>query len=80
MTRIYQEKPTQEQRILTILKDTDDWVDGMLFLRMNPPITQYHARIWGLQKKGYRIIGRFIQGKNWKEYKLEGFEKKQLTL
>jgi len=67
----YQHKPTQEVRILKILQEArGNWVDGMTFLRLNPPITQYHARIWGLQKKGYIIEGRFISDKNWKEYRL----------
>lgn len=67
----YQYKPTQEERILKILKETrGNWVDGMVFLRLDPPITQYHARIWGLQRKGHIIEGRFILGKNWKEYRL----------
>jgi len=68
-------KPTQEQRILDILieaqKDLNGgWVNGMIFLHLDSPITQYHARIWGLQKRGYKIEGRFVRGKNWKEYKL----------
>jgi len=72
----YIKKPTQEQRILDILieaqKDLNGgWVDGMVFLRLIPrPITQYHARIWGLQKQGYKIEGRWVFGKRWKEYKL----------
>ena len=64
----YIKKPTQEERILEILMGTDGgWVDGMLFLRMENPITQYHALRWGLQKRGYEIEGRFVRGKNWKE-------------
>lgn len=66
---MYKENATQEQRILGLLSD-GEWVDGMRFLRLESPITQYHARIWGLQKKGYRIVGRYVDGKNWKEYKL----------
>ena len=68
---MYIEKQTQEQRVLEILeKASGQWVDGMIFLRLESPITQYHARIWGLQKKGHVIEGRFKEGKNWKEYKL----------
>jgi hypothetical protein len=67
----YQKRPTQEQRILKILEHYNGgWVDGMQFLNLDKPITQYHARIWGLQKQGYKIEGRFIQGKNYKEYRL----------
>jgi len=65
------EKPTQRERILTILKDADGgWVDGMIFLQIFPPITQFHARIFELQRLGYRIESRFISDKTWKEYKL----------
>ena len=66
---MYLEKPNQEQRILHILNE-NDWVDGMYFLNLDSPITQYHARIWSLQKKGYNIEGRFVKDRNWKEYKL----------
>ena len=68
---MYKNKPTQEKRILKILQEVPgNWVDGMVFLRLDPPITQYHARIWGLQRKGYIIEGRFITGRGWKEYRL----------
>lgn len=67
------ERPTQENRILEIL-ERGGWVDGMTFLRLDSPITQYHARIFSLQEKGYEIEGRFIEGKNWKEYKLKAKE------
>jgi len=64
-------KPTQCERIYDILMDADgDWVDGMRFLRLERPITQYHARIWELQKDGYKIEGRTVEGKNWKEYRI----------
>lgn len=76
----YQERPTQENIVLKILKENQGrWVDGMLFLNLDRPITQYHARIWGLQKKGYQIEGQFIEGKNWKEYRLN-LEPKQAQL
>ena len=75
----YQHRPKQEDRILTILTMANGWVDGMTFLNLESPITQYHARIWGLQKKGYQIEGRFVEGKNWKEYKLV-LEPKQESL
>lgn len=69
MTQTYIEKKSQEERVLEILSN-NDWTDGMLFLRLDHPITQFHARIWGLQRKGYTILARFVEGKNWKEYKL----------
>ena len=65
------QKPTQRERILTILKDAQgQWVDGMIFLQIFPPITQFHARIFELQRLGYRIENEFVPGKNWKQYKL----------
>lgn len=67
---MYEEKIGQEERILNLLRECGSWVSGMVFLTLDKPITQYHARIWGLQKKGYNIQGRFIVGKNYKEYKL----------
>lgn len=63
------EKPTQTKRVLNIL-ERGGWVDGMTFLRLDHPITQYHARIFELEEQGYVIDSRFIEGKNWKEYKL----------
>jgi len=67
----YIKNPTQEEIVLSILKYAKPkWVDGMSFLRLQKPITQYHARIWGLQQKGFEIEGRFIKGKSWKEYRL----------
>lgn len=66
----YQARPTQEDRVLKILQDASGWVDGMTFLRLDSPITQYHARIWGLQQKGHEIVGEFVPGKNWKRYRL----------
>lgn len=65
----YIENKTQEERILEILKE-GEWIDGMSFLSLEKPITQFHARIWGLQKKGYNIEGRWVIGKGWKEYRL----------
>lgn len=63
------EKPTQTKRVLEIL-ERGEWVDGMTFLRLDRPITQFHARIFELEEQGYKIDSRFIEGKNWKEYKL----------
>ena len=66
----YEERKTQEQIILDRLREAQGWLDGMSFLRNVPPITQFHARIFGLQRKGHKIEGRFIEGRGWKEYKL----------
>ncbi len=64
-------KPTQTTRVLKILEDANGWVDGMTFLRLDSPITQFHTRIFELQEQGYEIEGRFIKGKTWKEYRLK---------
>jgi len=70
---------TQEQRVLDELRKANGgWVDGMTFLSLQRPITQYHARIWGLQQDGFQIEGRFIEGKNWKEYRLVSEPKEDL--
>jgi hypothetical protein len=64
-------KQSQCERVLEILQNSNGkWTDGMTFLRLDHPITQYHARIFELQEQGYNIESRFIEGKNWKEYKI----------
>lgn len=64
--------PTQKQRILELLQTAQgNWVDGMTFLNLDRPITQYHARIFELQQEGYDIEGRFVDGRTWKEYRLK---------
>ncbi len=48
-------KPTQEEKVLKALEEADgDWVNGRYFLH-TLYLSQYHARIWGLQQKGYKI-------------------------
>ena len=48
-------KPTQESRVLEVLTNAKgDWVNGRYFLH-TMFLSQYHARIFGLQKKGYPI-------------------------
>lgn len=50
------DKPTQEKRILEVLKNCQgEWVCGQKFCR-EMMITQFHARIWSLQKKGVKIV------------------------
>jgi hypothetical protein len=67
----YVENLTQEERILKILTDANgQYVDGMTFLKLEHPITQSKARMFGLKQKGHNIESRFIEGKNWKEYRL----------
>lgn len=49
------EKPTQEQRILKVFQERPgEWINGRFFLQ-TMLLSQYHARIWGLQKKGHKI-------------------------
>ena len=64
-------RPTQCERILKMFQLAEgDWIDGMTFLRLDMPITQYHARIWELQRRGHKFDSEFIEGKNWKKYRL----------
>lgn len=47
--------PTQCQKILEVLEKADGaWVHGWVFLR-DMYLSQYHARIWELKRKGYNI-------------------------
>ena len=67
-----QNRPTQCGRVLKILIDANgNWVDGMTFLRLERPITQFHARIFELENEHrYKIESRFVENRNWKEYRL----------
>lgn len=48
-------KPTQEQRILGVLqRQPGQWISGRFFLQ-TMMLSQYHARIWELQRKGHPI-------------------------
>lgn len=48
-------KPTQCEKILKVLKEANEtWVSGRYFLQ-EMLLSQYHARIWQLQKDGYNI-------------------------
>ena len=61
---------TQKERILDALRQAKgEWVSGMAFLKP-PAITQFHVRIWELQREGYEIEGEFITDNNWKYYRL----------
>jgi len=46
------------------------WVDGQTEFLHNMYISQYHARIWELEKEGYLIESRVVGWHNWKEYKI----------
>jgi hypothetical protein len=68
MTKGYQEKPTQEERILKLLRKRGKEGAKVYEFMMPRPhglgIAQYNARIWGLRKKGYDIVnvtpGHFV--------------------
>lgn len=48
-------KQTQCQKVLEVLSSANgEWVNGREFLH-NLYLSQYHARIWELQKQGYNI-------------------------
>jgi hypothetical protein len=56
----YQKKPTQEQRILKLLRDRGKsgayvWEFMMPSNQGGLGIAQYNARIYGLRKKGFKI-------------------------
>lgn len=65
------EKPTQCQKVLKVLEDANgEWVSGRYFLH-TMYLSQYHARIWELQKKGYRIeASKETDGLGFKSYRL----------
>ena len=55
MTQKLIEKPTQEARVLAVLKEANgEYVNGRYFLQ-TMLLSQYHSRLWSLQKKGYKI-------------------------
>ena len=73
MEILEKEKPnlTQEEKVLQALTSAEGaWVDGEYFLR-ELYLSQYHARIHGLQKKGYRIeASDFVSEHGFKSYRL----------
>jgi hypothetical protein len=72
-------KPNQAQRILKVLKDANGgWISGSYFLH-TMLLSQYHARIWSLQKEGHNIeASDFTDNHNFKYYRLT--EKGQTSL
>jgi hypothetical protein len=74
-------KPTQEEKILDALEAaTGAWVDGEYFLR-GLYLSQYHARIHALQRKGYEIeASDFTNEHGFKSYRLKLKEPRQLEL
>lgn len=65
------EKPTQCNRILAVLKRADgEWVSGRHFL-LGMLLSQYHARIFELQKKGHKIeASDFTDEYGYKSYRI----------
>jgi hypothetical protein len=74
MATLEKEKPnkTQEDRVLEALEAAGGaWVDGEYFLR-ELYLSQYHARIHGLQHKGYNIeASDFVNEHGFKSYRLK---------
>lgn len=55
MPRIHTPKPTQATRILAVLQHAKGkWVNGRKFVQ-EMLITQFHSRIFELERQGYRI-------------------------
>lgn len=64
-------KATQKEKVLTALEDAvGDWVSGRYFIQ-NLLLSQFHARIFELQKEGYEIeASGFVDEYNFKSYRL----------
>ena len=62
MSTLYHRRPTQEKRILQLLKERGSSGAKVYELMAPKPqglgIAQYGARIWGLRKKGYNIVNK----------------------
>lgn len=73
MPTLEKEKPnkTQEEKVLEALEAARGaWVDGEHFLR-GLYLSQYHARIHALQRKGHRIeASDFTNEHGFKSYRL----------
>jgi len=54
----YIKKPTQEQRILDLLKERGSAGVKSWEIPNNLHILQYNARIYGLREKGFNIINK----------------------
>ena len=59
---LYQKRPTQENRILQLLREKG--TQGVYVYELVTPrphglgIAQYNARIYGLRKKGFNIVNK----------------------
>lgn len=79
---------TQEERILTLLKERGDRGAYVYeFMAPRPDglgVAQYNARIWGLKQKGYQIInlqpGHFVLKEEKMEMSVEEIQAKLKTL
>ena len=62
---------TQEEKVLDRLMGArGEWVNGRVFLH-EMYISQYHARIFGLQRKGHRIeASDFTDEHGFKSYRI----------
>jgi len=62
---------TQAEKVLKVLQDANgSWINGRYFLR-EMFLSQYHARVHDLQKKGYKIeASPFVDEFNFKSYRL----------
>ena len=74
-------KQTQCEKVLDVLMaHRGEWVSGQFFLR-TLFLSQYHARIFELQRRGHKIeASSFIDGHGFKSYKLLLPEPKQEIL
>lgn len=72
MPRIHTPKPSQATRILAVLKHAKGkWVNGRKFLQ-EMMITQAHARLHELERKGYKIEhSEFRDAHGFKSYRLK---------
>jgi biotin operon repressor len=63
---------TQAEKVLGALRDSKgEWVSGTYFLR-NLYLSQFHARIYELQRKGYEIeASTFKDEHGFKSYRLK---------
>jgi len=62
---------TQREKVLDALQaHIGEWISGQFFLR-NLYLSQYHARIFELQREGYKIeASDFVDDFGFKSYRL----------
>lgn len=72
---------TQQEKVLDALEaKKGEWISGQFFLR-NLYLSQYHARIFELQRKGYKIeASTETDPYGFKSYRLLKEEPEQLKL